>query len=287
MAYFISSSKARRWTDLLIESDRLYFAAGSELQRLPGGSLAVMPRLAALSAGAVVLVDDAGPIVANPTAWRDEALSICAAAGATELRFYTQATDVRLARALASTGMAPRIEIALAGCAADLIGIENTRDPRWSVREVTTPALWCAKARLHERTPERPDGKPADAESWVRLERGKVEAGYMTPYLIERNDAVCGAFGLSFTPELLRFKNLFVDPAERRCGAASAALRWIARQALARGIGAVGCFVLPESAGERLYVRGGFAEVGRQLEWRVPIAAHKRKEERPLRNAVG
>ncbi len=271
----------------MIESDRRYFAAGSTLQRVPGGRLAVMPELAPLSAGAVVLVDDPGAILANPTAWRDETLAICANAGATELRFYTQATHSRLTNALLAAEMDLHAEIAMVRSAAELVGTEKAEAGPWSVREVTTPALWRSKAALHARTPERPDGKPADAESWVLLERGKIEAGYMSPYLIERSGEACGAFGLSFTPELLRFKNFFVAPEGRRCGAASAALRWIGREALVRGIEAVGCFALPDSTGQRLYERVGFVEVGRQLEWRFPIAARRGREERLLRNAVG
>jgi hypothetical protein len=283
----VSSSKANRWADLVIDSDRRYFAAGAALHRVPGGHLAVMPRLATLSAGAVVLVDDVGAILANPTAWRDETLSVCATAGASELRFYTRADDARLERALASTGMSMHAEIAMVGSAAEIVGTESARGTRWRFREVTTPALWRSKERVHARTPERPDGKAADAESWVRLERAKVAAGYMSPYLIEQGGDACGAFGLSFTSELLRFKNFFVAPAQRRCGAASAALRWMAREALARGIDVVGCVVLPESVGKRLYAGIGFVEVGRQLEWRLPIAERKPVGGREPRNAVG
>jgi GNAT superfamily N-acetyltransferase len=286
MTRSVSSSKANRWTDLVIDSDRRYFAAGAIVHRVPGGRLAVMPQLATLSAGAVVLVDDVGVILTNATAWRDEMLSICATAGASELRFYTPADDARLERALASTGMSMHVEIAMVGSVAELVETDSARGTRWRFSEVTTPALWRSKERLHARTPERPDGKAADAESWVKLERAKVVAGYMSPYLIEQGGEACGAFGLSFVPELLRFKNFFVDPAHRRCGAASAALRWMAREALVRGIDVVGCLVLPESVGRHLYARIGFAEVGRQLEWRLPIVERNPVEGRVSRNAV-
>lgn len=287
MARSVSSLQASHWTSLLLESDRRYFAAGAELVAVPGGCLAVMPQLAALSAGAVVLVDDVGVILSDPIAWRDEALAICASAGATELRFYTPADDARVEIALASTGMSMDVEIAMAGFATAILKTECARDRSWRCREVATPELWRSKERLHARTPERPDGKAADARSWFQLEREKVIAGYMTPYLIEKNGESCGAFGISATPEMLRFKNFFVAPAYRRCGAASAALRWIARESLARGIDAVGCVVLPGSVGERLYAGLGFVSVGRQLEWRMPTAERTVVARRALRDAVG
>jgi hypothetical protein len=109
----------------------------------------------------------------------------------------------------------------------------------------------------------------------------------MTPYLIERDGEACGAFGLSFTPEMLRFKNYFLVPGHRAQGGGSSVLRLIARAALARGIAVVGCFVLPGSDGERLYARNGFVSVGRQLEWITPAAASARAERRATRNAVG
>ena len=271
----------------MLESDRRYFAAGAEFVAVPGGRLAVMPQLAALSAGAVVLVDDVAAILADSTAWRDETLAICANARAAELRFYTSAEDARLEVALASAGLSMSVEIAMAGFAAAIVETEKASDRSWRFREVSTPALWRSKERLHARTPERPDGKAADARAWVQLERQKVDAGYMTPYLIENNGESCGAFGISATPELLRFKNFFVAPAHRRCGAASAALRWIARESLARGIDAVGCMALPGSVGERLYAGLGFAAVGRQLEWRAPTAEQAVVARRSLRDVVG
>ena len=143
----------------------------------------------------------------------------------------------------------------------------------WSIREVTTPALWRTKRSLHELTPERPDGKAVDAASWVRLERGKVRAGYMSAWLIERSGEPCGAFGLSFTPQMVRFKNLFVAPQHRARGAASAALRLIAREVLARGYRTIGCFALAGGRSERLYVKAGFTKVGHQVEWTAPAVA--------------
>ena len=287
MPDLVSPATSRRWTDLLVDSDRRYFAAGATLHRLPGGRLAVMPGLAKAAAGAVALIDEPAAIVAEPTRWRDAAVAVCASENAMQLRFYTPSAHALLSRALSSAGFASAEEIAMAGHAAQLASRDAGVDERWTLREVTTPTLWRVKQRLHDLTPERPDGKAVDSSSWVRLERGKVAAGYMSPWLIERDGEACGAFGLSFTPTMLRFKNFFVTPEHRGHGAASAALRLIARQALARGIEAVGCFVLPGSRGERLYERSGFVKVGRQMEWIAPVPESARLERRRDRDAVG
>jgi GNAT superfamily N-acetyltransferase len=300
-----SDTTARRWADLLIESDRRYFAAGAKLHRIPGGHLATMPGLARYSAGAVVLVDDPGAIVAEPHAWREAAAAVCAKHGARLLRFYTRATEPRLTRALESSGFASAEELAMAASAKRILASgSGVVDAGWTIREVTTPAHWREKRRLHELTPERPDGKPVDAASWVRLERGKVRAGYMSAWLIERDGEACGAFGLSFpakreraqSPTLIRFKNLFVAPQHRAKGAATAALHLIAREVIARGRDThvthdihhmIGCFALPGGHGERVYERVGFRTVGRQIEWTAPAVAASELARGMRRNAVG
>jgi GNAT superfamily N-acetyltransferase len=273
MRQLVSETTAHRWTDLLIESDRSYFAAGATLHPVPGGHLAAMPALASFSAGAVVLLDAPGAILSGPHAWREATVAVCAKRGAALLRFYTVATEPKLMRALKSAGLASAQELAMAASAIRILATGDDDAAGWSLREVTTRALWRTKRRLHELTPERPDGKPVDAESWVRLERAKVRAGYMSAWLIERDGEACGAFGLSFTPQMVRFKNLFVAPEHRARGAASAALRLIAREVLARGFRTIGCFALAGGRSERLYVKAGFTKVGSQVEWTTPAVA--------------
>lgn len=296
-----SDTSFRRWTDLLIESDRRYFAAGATLHRVPGGRLAAMPGLTGFPAGAVVLVDDAAVIVRDPSAWREAAAFVCAKHNAQLLRFYTPTTDSKLTRALASAGLSSAHELAMVASVKRVLASGGGDDAGWSIREVDTPALWHEKRRLHELTPERPDGKAVDAASWVKLERGKVKAGYMSAWLIERAGEACGAFGLSFpathehaqSPTLVRFKNIFVAPEHRTRGAATAALRLIAREVLARGADSgamntmIGCFVLPDAHSQRVYERVGLRVVGRQVEWMAPAAASSRLERESRRNVVG
>ena len=293
-------TSSRRWTDLLIESDRRYFAAGATLHRVPGGHLAAMPGLTRFSAGAVVLVDDLAAIVGDPSAWREAAAFVCAKRNAGLLRFYTAATEPKLTRVLESAGLSSEHELAMAASVKRVLASGGDDvDAGWNIREVTTPVLWREKRHLHELTPERPDGKSVDAASWVKLERAKVRAGYMSAWLIERDGQFCGAFGLSFpatrertqSPMLVRFKNLFVAPEYRTQGAATAALRLIAREVLVRGHDTramntrIGCFVLPDAHSQRVYERVGLRVVGRQIEWTAPVASQLARESR--RNVVG
>jgi len=295
-----SDLTSRCWTDVLIESDRRYFAAGATLYHLPGGRLAAMPGLEQFSAGAVVLVDDPGRIVDEPHAWRATAAQLCAKRGAGLLRFYTAAWEPELVRALKSAGLQSGDELAMIASATRILATGDVDDDAaWSIREVTTRAHWREKRFLHEVTPDRPDGKPVDAASWVRLERGKVRTGYMSAWLIERRGEPCGAFGLSFPrrrprgPALVRLKNLFVAPEHRTRGAATAALRLIARKVLLRSRDAgdansmIGCFVLPGAASRRVYERAGFEAVGRQIEWIAPVVALADRMRRADRRAVG
>lgn len=288
-----SDTSSRRLTGLLIENDRQYFAAGATLHRVPGGHLAAMPGLARFPVGAVVLVDDPGTIACDACAWRDAAAFVCAKRNAGLLRFYTPAADPKLIRALGAAGFSSEHELAMVATVKRILDSgDGDDDAGWSIREVTTPALWREKRRLHELTPDRPDGKTVDAASWVKLERSKVKAGYMSAWLIARDGAACGAFGLSFPkahqrmqgPMLVRFKNLFVAPEHRTQGAATAALRLIAREVLARGDDTramntrIGCFVLPDASSQRVYTRVGLQVVGRQLEWMAPVAPQRVKE---------
>lgn len=247
-----------------------------------------------------MLVDDPGEIVRDPYAWRETAVALCVKQRARVLRFYTPASEPTLVRALESVGFESADELAMTASAKHVLATGDVdADAGWAIREVTTPALWRAKRILHELTPERPDGKPVDAASWVHLERGKVSAGYMSAWLIDRGGEPCGAFGLSFPPRhargpvLVRFKNLFVAPEYRAQGAATAALRLIAREVLARGLDAgdanvtMGCFVLPGAASRRIYERVGFEAVGRQIEWVAPVVAVSDRIRRVRRSAVG
>lgn len=225
---------------------------------------------------------------------------LCAQHGARLVRFYTPASEPKLVGTLESVAFESADEIAMAASAKRILASGDVdAGAGWTIREVTTGALWRKKRLLHELTSDRPDGKPVDAASWVRLERGKVRAGYMSAWLIEREGEPCGAFGLSFPPRraagpaLVRFKNLFVAPEHRAQGAATAALHLIAREVLARSRDAgdansmIGCFVLPGAASQRVYERVGFAAVGRQIEWLAPVVGASDRVRRDRRSAVG
>ena len=281
----VSPAKARRWTELLIDSDRQYFSAGAVSQRSAGAELVVLPGLAQHAAGAVAFIDDALPVLFRPRAWRDTMVALCRAEGASSVRIYTHASDSRLTAALDAAGFTACVEVAMAGY-AERIAADDC-DTSVSIREVTNASGWETKRRLHERTPERPDGKDIDADSWVRLERNKVDARYMTAWLIERNGEPCGAFGLSFRRDMVRFKNVFVLPEHRRRGVATSAVRLMGKLARARGYPALGCFVLPDADSAAVYERAGLARVGTQIEWTLPLAQSVTHHQARTGDAVG
>lgn len=280
-------AKSALWTELLIASDRDYFAAGAILRPVPGGRLALMPGARHAQAGAVLLLDDPRPALCDARGWHDTLARACAAAGVERIRFYTAAADDDLARALAGAGFRRSTEVAMAAPAAAIAAGKPPDARQWTFRAVTSALLWRAKRALHERTPERPDGKAIDAAAWALLEQGKVDAGYMSAWLIESRGTPVGSFGLSRSGELARFKNIFVVPEERGRGAASAAVRWVARRALDQQLAAIGCFVLPGENGERLYRRLGLVAVGRQWEWTSAVSSRAASVLPVFRRAVG
>lgn len=257
---------------MLITDDRDYFAAGSRMVPLAGARLAIMDGLAAYAAGAVVLVDDPAPIVADPIAWRDSVTATAAAHGVRHVRFYTSTNEGPMNSALAFAGVKHVQEIALVASGEAITDATAQRAASsCHVRRVATPSLWEQKLAIHLATPETSDGKPMDGNRWVAFEKAKVDAGYMDAYLVEWNGEPAGAFNISRCENLLRLKNVIVAPSRRHHHVATAMVRWLALHGLSLGVRFVGCFALPGSAGLRLYERCGMHQVGLQLEWIWPV----------------
>jgi GNAT superfamily N-acetyltransferase len=265
---------ADHWTRILIEDDRRYFAAGARTVAIRGARLMLMGGLEEYPTGAVLLVDDPRAIIDAPARWLEQAAAAARREGATVLRFYTPGEDPALEFALRSTGIESAIELAMAAPAAEVARSSSCADAkRWHIDLVDSADDWARKRSLHHITPERPDGKLMAAEQWVRLEKGKVDAGYMDAYLVEHEGEPAAAFGLSAAPGLLRLKNIVVSPRHRRLGAGMAILHRLAHHAIESGTEMVGLFAIPDSDGLRLYEHCGIATVGVQLEWSLPLSS--------------
>jgi len=136
---------------------------------------------------------------------------------------------------------------------------------------VIDDAGWARKRTLQEACATGPDGHPMAAAAWVELERRKVAAGGMTPFLIVEGGQDLGMVATMDFGSLLRLKNLVVHTRFRGAGVTTRAVRAILAQAHADGRDAVGCFALAEG-GRRtplpgLRVPRGGPAVRVDVEW--------------------
>ena len=133
------------------------------------------------------------------------------------------------------------------------------------------------KVQLYREDSKRPDGKDASAEDIVRMERQKIESGYMSGFIVEHENAPVGCFGLSIDGALARMKNLMIKASARGIGGGSSIVRFAQHYAIENGCKAVGVFAIAGSAGERLYVKEGMRHLGTQTEYATPMEAFNLK----------
>ncbi len=252
---------------VLLESDRRYFAAGAIVERLDDARLTRLEGLEQVPGGCVI--DTLEPGARSPESlvvWLSALKVSALRAGADWCRLYAESESSRLVDALRATGFRRRVEIGLAARAGedggqgavDLVRIDDERG-------------WREKQQLHESSPDAPDGHRYRPTDWVRLERIKAEAGYMTPYLIRRDGMTVGALAAAPHGRLCRLKNVVVHAATRRQGIAESALGAFSALAARQGCDFIACFALEGEPGESAYRRFGMVEVVRQAEWLAAV----------------
>ncbi len=252
----------------LIESDCRYFEAGARIHALGPVEIACLPGFAAIAAGCVVQrVRPERLRPAGAAGWIARVEDDLRALGCALSRWYVVGDAPELARSLAAAGYERRVEL---GFLLDA-RVSRSAVPGLSLRAVETDRQWSAKLRLHRRAARGPDGHETPPHLWVDLERRKAAAGFMRPYLVEMEGAVCGAVSASRQGPLLRMKNIVIDPAARRRGIATAVARSFGTLAAAVGCAAAGCFGVEGDAGARVYRRAGFRVVTAQIEWVKPL----------------
>ena len=173
--------------ETLFRSDQDYFTAGAEGDRISGGSWVWMRGLEHVPAGCMIIPDLP---LATPERFLGEAGRHASEAGASLLRFYTLGLDESTAAALLEAGLAANVEHGFVRAAdgppsrpAPLAGLR--------FRPLEGSAAWLDKLQLASSLELLPDGKSASAADWTELERRKCDAGYMTMWLIERDELVC------------------------------------------------------------------------------------------------
>lgn len=262
-------SDPRALAEALLESDAAYFEAGARRAALPGAVMAWMDGLPTLPAAGVVHRVEPGLGGSGPGAWLDTVEEAVRSTGRNRTRIYLVLPQPELETALRDRGYESRAEIGLLHAA---VASEGSGVPNVSLRPVVSDADWLAKDGLHAACDTGADGYRSPAREWALMERRKVEAGFMRPFLAVADGAVCGAISVCDVTSvcdqgsLRRLKNLVLHPAWRHRGFGSAVIQAVAGELSAPGH-VIGVFAVAGGVGERMYRRNGFTMITQQTEW--------------------
>jgi GNAT superfamily N-acetyltransferase len=245
----------------IARSDARYFSLGATLTPLPGAVLAVVEGLAALPAGCVIVVLDAGSAARDPHGWVRTAEATIRERGGQMARVYLDGPAPALERHLRARGYQRRVEDifltprgpAPAAAGARLVPIEGR--------------LWDVARALHSADALAPDGYGASPHDWWELMRRKQDAGGMECYVIESEGRARGTIGIVPMPDVLRIKNVFVAPEGRGNGVGRAAVWAVWRAAAERGRCGAGVLGVRDTPGAALYARAGLRVAGELIEW--------------------
>lgn len=242
-----------------VETDRIYFELGAELEQLDGATLAWMPGLTSSPAAAVIHRVDPEAIALGGQKWFEQAERAYAGTGASLARIYLDERHAAADDVLRQAGYVDRDE---------LVFVHNLPDPPTdlTLRPVVGEEDWDRKLQFHQSVDETPDGHSNRAADWVELERRKCAAG-MDAYLAMRGGEIVGAVGAIWGEEIVRTKNLVVHPGHRRQTVGMAMLCHIAALGRARGVSEQCLMAVREESGELLYRAAGMQMVGFQVEW--------------------
>jgi GNAT superfamily N-acetyltransferase len=243
-------------TAALLADDRAYFAAGGETEVLPSGVLTWLPSYEDMPVGCVAHVwEDRGAA----SEWVQQVEAHQRQLGAHLLRVYAPTDASSLGRAFAKAGYE---------CATEVLMAQHIPHQSCAVRVRLVPATDAARLNFYQDVNAYPDGKTYDPQRWHAMERIKQAAGYMSGYIVKLKDEVIGAVSIAPRPSYVRLKNLVIHPAWRGVGVGPSILEAVAQMAGTRPRVAM---ALAGSAGEGLYRKCGFEEIGRVHEWTKPL----------------
>lgn len=258
----LSATRSDELLRRVVETDRVYFELGAEIEQLPGGVLAWMPGLADCPASTVVHRLDPDVLLHDGASWIAHVEQRLQTIGVGLARIYCDARGPGDA-ALSAAGYIGRDEVAF-------VHRFQADEPTLALRAVQTGDGWDAKLALHEAMGLSPDGHDNDPKSWVDLERRKSGAA-LQPYLALYDGNVVGAICALWGDGLLRLKNTVIHPAHRRRSMGHAMLASLAAVGRQRDVHQQCVFAVRGSAGETFYRALGMREVGIQIEWSKPL----------------
>ncbi|MEL6666400.1 MAG: GNAT family N-acetyltransferase [Pseudomonadota bacterium] len=251
-----------RRSDWLLTNDRDYFRAGAIVETIGGCRIVRVDSCQGLSAACVVECDDTDPDTLRGV-WRR-----LADLNVSEFRTYLRGE--RQVEVLEALGCDRTVEAAY-HAKVDELAYRPIPD-HIKIRPISRNDD-AIKVALLNQDSARPDGKDSPAEDYIKLERCKIEAGYMKGFLIEVENEPAGFFSLSPQGDLVRMKNLFTAPRIRGAGCGAAIVSFAHQYAAMTGREHIGVFAIQGGAGERLYARNGLKVVGAQTEYSASVSS--------------
>ncbi|QDP19210.1 GNAT family N-acetyltransferase [Sphingomonas xanthus] len=244
--------------DRVVETDRVYFELGAQVESLAGASLAWMPGLTDCPASTVIHRVDPDAMMRGGRRWIEQVEQRLADIGVGLARIYCDARGPA-DNVLREAGYTDREELAF-------VHQFGPDEPQLALRPVTDDADWAMKLALHDALGGSPDGHCNEARDWIALERRKAGTA-LQPYLALSDGKVVGAICGLWGADLLRLKNIVIHPRHRRRALGHAMLASLAGIGRQRGLTEQGVFAVGGSSGESFYRALGMREVGRQIEW--------------------
>lgn len=248
-------------SQLLLESDALYFELGATITQFQGARIASMDGFSQLAAGCVVQRIEPAAILPETNRWILELESHLRNAKMPLGRLYLQQACPQLEQALFDAGYAAKVEVGF------LSSPSFAPDERIHLLEVEDEKDWQAKLDVHLDTDIGSDGYANPGDKWTAFIRRKWETGQKKCYLVECLGQIVGTVGTLEVGSLLRIKNLYIRPGFRRLNLGCAVLNQLRYVAHQRHKEALGVFGIKGSPGYELYQRCGFGPATSQTEW--------------------
>jgi len=248
--------------EVLAASDVAYFRAAADNIHCHGGVLSHVPGFSGLSLACVLHSLDA---IIDINTWVGQLEDHIAGLGMRWVRFYLQESSGAQREQLQKLGYRELVEL---GFATRLAGI-NHGDV--ALKPCSSETQWRQYTQLSIDSVGGPDGFDMVGDSYVRVSRLKVDAGYMKPYLAFLGDRFLGFVNLSMQGGFARCKNLLVHPQFRGKGVGAGIVNSAMMEARKHGAGYFGCYAIAGEPSVELYRGLGMVEVTRQTEWSKPL----------------
>ena len=246
-------------SELLLESDRIYFEAAAKVYQFNGYTITVMPGIKQIAASCVIQRLNYETITQSWQQWLREVEKKIHNLGVPFVRIYLTKAQVGLEQELYQQGYRQKVEVGLVTEDLSLdskeLELMTAIKPNIRLYPITSQFDWQKKLQLHLNCSQSPDGhvNTNNWRDWVEMERQKCDSGVMKSYLVEYKDQICGTVASMDMGDLLRLKNLVINPEWRRLGLAVATTQALKNIAHATNKQRMGCFAVSGDLGEKVY----------------------------------